>query len=116
MITFGRAVTKHRKLILLIGVLLLIPAGIGYFNTRINYDILTYLPEDIETVKGQNILKDQFGKGAFSLVMVEGMSDKDIAALEDKFRKIDHVESVVWYDSLVGLEMPKEMKILRSDM
>ena len=109
MITFGRAVTKHRKLILLIGVLLLIPAGIGYFNTRINYDILTYLPEDIETVKGQNILKDQFGKGAFSLVMVEGMSDKDIAALEDKFRKIDHVESVVWYDSLVGLEMPKEM-------
>ncbi|MBQ3334609.1 MAG: MMPL family transporter [Eubacteriaceae bacterium] len=109
MITFGRAVAKHRKLILLIGVLLLIPAGIGYFNTRINYDILTYLPEDIETVKGQNILKDQFGKGAFSLVMVEGMSDKDVAALEDKFRKIDHVESVVWYDSLVGLEMPKEM-------
>ena len=109
MISFGRAIAKHRKLILLIGVLLLIPAGIGYFNTRINYDILTYLPEDIETVKGQNILKDQFGKGAFSLVMVEGMSDKDIIALEDKFRQIDHVESVVWYDSLAGPGLPKEM-------
>ena len=109
MITFGRAIAKHRKLILLIGVLLLIPAAIGYFNTRINYDILTYLPEDIETVKGQNILKDQFGKGAFSLVMVEGMSDKDIVDLENKFRQIDHVESVVWYDSLAGPGLPKEM-------
>jgi predicted RND superfamily exporter protein len=109
MLGFGKAIVKHRKLILLIGVLLLIPCIIAYVNTRINYDMLTYLPSDIDTMKGQNILMDEFGKGGFSLVIVEGMEDKDVAALEDKFRAIDHVESVIWYDDVTDLSFPKEM-------
>lgn len=109
MLGFGKAIVKHRKLILLIGVLLLIPCIIAYMNTRINYDMLTYLPSDIDTMKGQDILMDEFGKGGFSLVIVEGMEDKDVAALEDKFRAIDHVESVIWYDDVTDLSFPKEM-------
>ncbi|MEG2643480.1 MAG: hypothetical protein RSA71_13470, partial [Eubacterium sp.] len=109
MIEFGRKIVKLRIPILIIGILLLIPSAFGYFNTRINYDILSYLPDDIETIQGQNILKEQFGKGAFSLVILEGMEDKDVATLEEQFKGIDHVESVIWYDSVADLSMPKEM-------
>ncbi|MDD4508238.1 MAG: MMPL family transporter [Eubacteriaceae bacterium] len=109
MLAFGKKIVRFRVMILIIGFALLIPALFGYFNTRINYDILTYLPDNIETVKGQNILLDDFGKGAFSLVMVDNMSDKDVAALEDKFKAIDHVDSVIWYDDVADLSIPKDM-------
>lgn len=109
MVEFGKKVVKFRIPILIIGLLLLIPSALGYFGTRINYDILSYLPEDIETIKGQDILMDQFGKGAFSLVVLEGMEDKDVASLESEFKKIDHVDTVIWYDSVADLSMPKEM-------
>ena len=78
-----------------IGVLLLIPSAIGFVNTRVNYDILSYLPKDINTMIGQDILKDEFGQGGFSLVMVEGMSDKDVAATADKIKAVDHVSDVI---------------------
>ncbi len=77
--------------------------------TRINYDMLDYLPGDMETVQGQNILLEDFGKGAFSFVIVEGMPDRDVAALREKISGVDHVESVLWYDSILDLSVPKEM-------
>jgi len=109
MINFGRMVAKKRKLILVIAVLLLIPSVIGYLGTRINYDVLLYLPDDIETIQGQNILLDEFGKGGFSLVMLDGMEDKDVAEIKDKIEDIDHVESVIWYDSVLDISVPEEM-------
>ena len=109
MLKFGEWVAKHRVIILLLGVLLMIPSAIGYINTRINYDILSYLPEDIDTMEGQEILKDKFGQGGFSLVMVEGMTDKDVAATAREFEKVDHVSSVVCYQSLTDCEIPIEI-------
>lgn len=109
MIKFGKGVVKYRIPILIIGILLMVPAVFGYLNTRINYDMLDYLPEDMETVQGQGILLDDFGKGAFSIVIVEGMEDKQISALKEEVEKIDHVESVIWYDTLADLSMPKEL-------
>ncbi|WP_458863669.1 efflux RND transporter permease subunit [Acidaminobacterium chupaoyuni] len=109
MIHFGRWVAKHRATILIIAVLLLIPSVFGILHTRINYDMLTYLPKNIDTVKGQDILLSDFNKGAFSLVMVEGMEPKQVAQLKAKFEKIDHVESVIWYDSVLDITIPKEM-------
>ena len=81
---FGKGVVKCRIWILILSAVLLVPSAIGYFHTRVNYDILSYLPEEIETMKGQEILKDDFGIGAFSLCVVEGMEDKDVCELEDK--------------------------------
>lgn len=107
--SFGQKVVKLRIPILILGFLLLIPAAIGYFNTRINYDILSYLPSDIETMEGQDILLDEFGKGAFALVVVEDMDNKDVAALKEKIENVDHVESVIWYDSLSDLSVPMEL-------
>ncbi len=109
MIRFGKWVVKHRIPILILGVLLLIPSVFGMINTRINYDVLTYLPDDIDTVQGQNILLDEFGKGGFSLVMVEGMSEKDTVALETKFKEVDHVSTVLWYDDLADISIPMEL-------
>lgn len=109
MLRFGKAVVKRRVLILILGVLLLIPSIFGMINTRINYDMLTYLPADMDTVKGQDILLEDFGKGAFSIVIVEGMESKEIAALKTKVEQIDHVETAIWYDSLVSLDIPMEM-------
>ena len=99
MVKFGKAIVKLRIPILILGVLLLIPSVFGMMNTRINYDMLDYLPGDMDTVKGQDILLDEFGKGAFSLVVVEGMEPKDIAAMRAKIETIEHVETVLWYDS-----------------
>ena len=109
MVKFGRFVVKHRVLILIIGVLLMIPCVIGYITTRTNYDILSYLPKDIKTMQGQDILLEQFGKGGFSMVMVDGMSDKEIVATKSKFEAVEGVESVVWYDSIADISLPKEI-------
>ena len=106
---FAKGVVKLRSLILIVGLVLLIPSAIGYLKTRVNYDILTYLPKDIETMKGQDILKDEFGTGAYSMLVVDGMSDRESVALKEKIEKVKHVESVLWYDSLVDITVPKEM-------
>lgn len=106
---FGKGVVKFRIPILIIAVLLLIPSLLGALNTRINYDMLDYLPEDMDTVKGQNILLEDFGKGAFSIVIVQGMQAKDISALKNELAGIEHVESVIWYDSLMDISVPREM-------
>ncbi|MGN0390186.1 MAG: RND family transporter [Wujia sp.] len=109
MIQFGKGVVKHRVLILIIGVLLLVPSAIGYFHTRINYDILNYLPDDIETMKGQEIMVDEFGTGAFSMCVVEGMSDKDISDMRKQMCEVEGVKDVLWYDSIVDLSVPSEL-------
>ena len=109
MVAFGKKVVKFRIPILIISILLLIPAGLGYVNTRVNYDVLTYLPEDIETMQGQDILVKDFGTGAFSMFIVDGMEDKDVSALKAKIEKVDHVQKVMWYDSLADISMPKSM-------
>lgn len=109
MLKFGELVVKHKVLILVVGVLLIIPSALGFINTRVNYDILSYLPGDIDTMVGQDVLKDEFGQGGFSLVMVEGMSPKDVAATADKFSEIDHVSNVVCYDSLTDCKIPREV-------
>lgn len=109
MIKFGKGVVKLRIPILIISLLLLIPSIIGYVNTRINYDILSYLPEDIETMEGQDILLEEFGTGAFSVAVVEGMDDKGVVALKSKIEEVDHVKSVIWYDSLVDIAIPMEL-------
>lgn len=106
---FGRVVVKSRIPILILAVLLLIPSVIGMQNTRINYDMLTYLPEEIDTVKGQDILMQDFGKGAFSLVIIEDMQTKDIAALREKLEQVSHVDTVLWYDSFADISIPVEM-------
>ena len=109
MIKFGKAVVKLRIPILILSFLLLIPSAIGYFNTRVNYDILTYLPKDIETMKGQDILLDEFGTGAFSFCVVEGMEPKDISAMREEMAQVDHVKDVIWYDSILDVSIPMEL-------
>lgn len=106
---FGRGVVKFRVPILIVSVLLLIPSIFGFFSTRINYDILSYLPSDIETMKGQDIMLDEFGKGGFSLVMLDGMEDKDVEKVKEKIEKVDHVCDVLWYDTLADVSLPKEV-------
>ena len=106
---FSQFVVKARYAILIIAVLLLIPSAIGYFNTRVNYDLLYYLPDGIDTMTGQDILMDEFNSGAFGIVMVDKMSDSDVSALKAKMEKVDHVSKVLWYDSFVDLGMPKSM-------
>ncbi len=100
---------KHRALILIISLVLLVPSLLGIINTRVNYDILSYLPENIETMKGQDILLDEFGKGGFSMVMINGMSDKDVVMTKKKIEEVDHVADVVWYDSIADISIPKEI-------
>ena len=109
MIKLSKAIVKHRSLILIIAAVLIIPSVIGMAGTRINYDMLSYLPDDIETIEGQDILLKDFGKGAFSFVIVDGMEDKDISKLRGKLEKIDNVGSVIWYDSLMDISVPKEV-------
>lgn len=106
---FSQFVVKARYAILIIAVLLLIPSAIGYFNTRVNYDLLYYLPDGIDTMTGQDILMDEFNSGAFGIVMVDKMSDSDVSALKAKMEKVDHVSKVLWYDSFADLGMPKSM-------
>lgn len=106
---FSKAVVKHRILILIVVLVLMIPSVLGIAGTRINYDMLDYLPEDMETVIGQNELLEDFGKGAFSFIIVEDMPAKDVAALKEKIEQVDHVETVLWYDSIADLSIPMEL-------
>ena len=106
---FSKAVVKYRIPILILTVLLMIPAVIGIANTRINYDMLNYLPEDMDTIIGQNELMEDFGKGAFSFIIVEDMPNKDVAALKAKIEQVDHVDTVIWYDTLFDLSVPMEL-------
>ena len=105
----GKAIAKGRFLIFILALALLVPSAIGYLNTRVNYDILSYLPESLETVSGQDIMVDEFGMGAFSMVIVEGMDNKDAAALEADLETIDHVKEVLWYDDMLDLSVPVSM-------
>ena len=105
----GKAIAKGRFLIFILALALLVPSAIGYLNTRVNYDILSYLPESLETVSGQDIMVDEFGMGAFSMVIVEGMDNKDAAALEADLETINHVKEVLWYDDMLDLSVPVSM-------
>ena len=106
---FGEKIVKLRIPILIVSILLLIPAAIGYFNTRINYDILYYLPKDIDTMQGQDVLMDEFGKGAYALFVCEGMEYKDVANLKTDIENVDHVAQVIWYDSVADLSVPVDV-------
>ncbi|MDE7339524.1 MAG: MMPL family transporter [Lachnospiraceae bacterium] len=106
---FGRSVVKLRIPILLLSLLLLVPSFLGYVSTKVNYDILSYLPKDIETMIGQDILVDEFGTGAFSMFVVDGMEPKDVARLKQEIEQIEHVETVIWYDSVMDISVPMEM-------
>ncbi len=106
---FGKAVVKYRIPIFVLALLLLIPSVFGMVSTRINYDMLTYLPDSMDTVIGQNELMDEFGKGAFSFVIFEDMPDKDVEAVCDKIKQVDHVDTVLWYSSLADISVPKEI-------
>lgn len=105
----AKAIVKNRVLILIISLALMIPSVFGMLNTRINYDMLNYLPDDMDTVIGQDTLKEDFGKGAFSFIIVEDMPAKDVAALKEKIEAVDHVDTVLWYDSLADLSVPMEL-------
>ena len=106
---FSKAVVKYRIPILIVSLLLLIPSVLGMAGTRINYDMLDYLPADMDTVVGQNELLEEFGKGAFSFIILEDMPNRDVAALKTQVEQVDHVETVLWYDSLLDLSVPMEL-------
>ena len=106
---FGKKVVKYRIPILILSIILLIPSVIGMIKTRINYDMLTYLPSGLDTVEGQDILMDDFGKGAFSFIIVEGMENKDVSKLKSRIEQVEHVDSVLWYDSFLDLSVPMDM-------
>ncbi len=106
---FSKAVVKCRVPILILALLLLIPSALGMAGTRVNYDMLNYLPEDMDTVIGQNELLEDFHKGAFSFLILEDMPAKDVAALKKEVERVDHVDTVLWYDSLMDLSVPMEL-------
>ena len=106
---FGQFIVKARYAILIIGIILLIPSAIGYFSTRVNYDMLYYLPDGIDTMTGQDILLNDFGSGAFGLVFVDGLSDKQTSDLKADIENVEHVSRVLWYDSFADLNIPKSM-------
>lgn len=106
---FSKAVVRGRVAILILTVLLMIPAVFGMLATRINYDMLNYLPDDMDTVIGQNALLEDFGKGAFSFIVVENMPEKDVAALQEKLESVEHVETVLWYNSLMDTSIPMQL-------
>ena len=109
MVKFGKWIAKHKVIVVAICMLLLIPSVIGLITTRINYDLLSYLPESLETVEGQDIMVDKFGMGAFSMIVVEDMPTKDTQKLKETIKSIDHVEKVLWYDDLADITVPTEM-------
>jgi hypothetical protein len=109
MLQFGKWVSKHNILIMVIAALLLIPSIFGYVKTKINYDVLSYLPSSLETVEGQDIMVDEFGKGAFSMIVVEDMELQDVSALKEKLEKVDHVTDILWYDSFLDADVPVEL-------
>lgn len=107
MLPFGKQIVKLRIPILIVSILLLIPSVIGYFNTRVNYDILYYLPDDIETMQGQDILLNDFGKGAYAMFVAKGFSDPDAARLKSQIEQVDHVAEVIWYDTIADDSIPQ---------
>ena len=109
MLNIGRKIVKYRIPIFILSILLLIPAGWGYLHTRVNYDILSYLPDSIETMQGQDILAEEFGTGAYSMFICKGMEDRDVASLKKEIEEVPNVEKVVWYDSFMDLSVPMEM-------
>ena len=109
MVAIGKWITRHKNMILLLALILLIPAGMGYISTRVNYDLLSYLPDTLETVNGQDIMVDEFGMGAFSMVIVEDMPMKDVAKLEKDLEDLEHVSDVLWYDDALDVSVPIEM-------
>lgn len=109
MVAIGKWITRHKNMILLFAMILLIPAGWGYISTRVNYDLLSYLPDTLETVDGQDIMVDEFGMGAFSMIIVEDMPMKDVAKLEEELEKLEHVSDVLWYDDALDVSVPIEM-------
>jgi len=106
---FSEVIVKRRKLVLTLSLLLLIPSVFGILGTRINYDMLTYLPKDLDTVIGQDILLDDYGKGAFSIIVVEGKEPAEVSALKQEMEQVEHVDSVIWYDSLLSTDVPLEI-------
>lgn len=114
MIKFGKGVVKLKVPIFILSILLLIPAVIGYLNTGINYDLLSYLPSEIETMKGQDILVDEFGTGAFSFYIVENKTEKETAQLKKQLESVNHVKKVLWYDSVADLSVP--MSVIPDDI
>ena len=106
---FGEFVCKHKRIILIIMLILLIPSIIGMKATRINYDILVYLPDDIETIQGENILSEDFNMGAFSIILLEDMETKDILKLEDEIKQVDNVAKVISGADVLGTSSPVEM-------
>lgn len=109
MLKFGKTIVKLRVPIFILSLLLLIPAGISYLHTKVNYDILYYLPDSIETMQGQDILMEQFGTGAYSMLICKGMEEKDVSKVREKVAQIEHVDKVIWYDSVMDLSVPMEM-------
>lgn len=109
MIKAGKKIVKFKIPIFILSLLLLVPAVYGYISTRINYDIMTYLPDSLETVEGQDIMLDEFGMGAFSMVIVEDMEPKDVVKLKDEIKEVNHVKDVLWYDSVMDISFPVEM-------
>ena len=106
---FGKIIARYKIWVIVLSVALLIPSGIGFLRTKINYDILSYLPDSLETVYGQDIMVEDFSKGAFSMVIVEGMGKRDEAKLEEAMEAVDHVEEVLWYDDILSLDIPEQM-------
>lgn len=106
---FSRIVVKNRKLLFLVSLILLVPTIIGFIATPVNYDILTYLPDSMDSVKGEHIFADEFNKGAFAMIMIEDMKYKDVAKVKEKVEKVDNVADVIWYDSLVDVSVPTEI-------
>ena len=105
----SRAIAKSRILILIVAIILLIPSAIGYFNTKVNYDILSYLPDDLETREAQKIMKDEFDCGSLAMLIVEGMENKDVAKLKEKVSNVDGVSDVIWIDDALDISVPKEI-------
>ena len=105
----AKAICKYRKIILIVALVLLIPSVIGMNETRVNYDILVYLPNNIETIQGENILSEDFNMGGYSIVILDGMKEKDILKLEEKINEISNVEKVVSIADIIGTGFPKEM-------
>ena len=106
---FSRGIVKRRFVIFIISLVLLIPSFFGYISTRVNYDVLSYLPKDIETMVGQDVLMDDFGTGAFTMIVTEGLPYKDVSKLKEKVEAVDHVKNVIWYDSFADISIPTEL-------
>ena len=105
----SQLIAKNRVLILIIAIILLIPSAIGYFNTKVNYDILSYLPNDLETREAQKILKDEFDCGSLAMLIVEGMDNKGVAKLKEKVEVVDGVSEVIWINDALDISVPKEI-------